>query len=201
MKFKNYDEYIEKSQDFAQPILKEIRSVVHEACPQVKEEFKWSFPNFTYKGSILCFMASFKQHVSFGFWLGPIMDDPEKLLIARGTESMGNFGKLTSVNDLPERSVFIRYIRHAADLIDQGKKLPAKKTGDKKDLQVPKELLDALSKSDKAKATFEAFSYSHQKEYSQWIEEAKTGATKEKRAAQAIEWMEEGKPRNWKYMK
>ncbi len=199
-KFKSYEDYIGQSQEFARPILKAIRKVVNEACPEASEEFKWGFPNFTYKGQILCFMASFKQHVSCGFWLGPIMDDPDNILQERGESSMGNFGKIRSVDDLPESKTFIRYIHHAMDLIDQGKKLPTKKASEKKQLEVPAELVAALKENAKARSTFDNFSYTNQKEYAEWISEAKREETKQKRLAQAIEWMAEGKPKNWKYM-
>ena len=81
-----------------------------------------------------------------------------------------------------------------------GIKLPAKqKISNSAPVEVPDYFTKALGKNKKANAAFEKFSNSHRKEYVQWISEAKTEATRDKRMAQAIEWLQEGKSRNWKY--
>lgn len=201
MKYKNFDQYIDNSAAFAQPILKEIRFILHEACQEIKEEFKWSFPNYTYKGKILCHMAAFKGHATFGFWLGSIMTDPAKIFVRDSEGGMGHFGKMQSLDDLPDRNELISYVHEAMALIDEGKTLPIKKESIKKELIVPVILLTALEKSHAAKMTFEKFSYSHKKEYVEWILEAKTETTRTKRVQQTIEWLSEGKTRNWKYAK
>jgi uncharacterized protein YdeI (YjbR/CyaY-like superfamily) len=64
---------------------------------------------------------------------------------------------------------------------------------------VPQDLKSALARNAKARAAFEGFSPSHRREYVEWIEDAKRDDTRRKRLATAIEWMGEGKPRNWKY--
>src|SRR4051794_24982863 len=113
------DDYIAKSADFAKPILAYLRKVVHEACPEVKETIKWSFPNFEYRGSILCNMASFKQHCSFGFWLGGQMSDPDHLIETSGEKtSMGHLGQIKSMADLPTAPVLGRYIREEMALTE-----------------------------------------------------------------------------------
>jgi uncharacterized protein YdeI (YjbR/CyaY-like superfamily) len=200
-KFKDYDDYIENSNDFAKPILRYLRACVNEACPDVKEEFKWSFPNFTYKGSILCHMAGLKNHVGFGFWLGEIMEDPDSILHRRGNEGMGNLGKITSIEDLPNKKILIKYLKNAAQLTDQGKKLPVAKKKTKKEVVIPEILLDALGRNDSAAETFNNFSPSNKRDYTEWIEGAKTDKTRDKRLEQTIEWLEQGKVRNWKYLK
>src|SRR6476620_11178614 len=118
------DDYINKSADFAKPILEHLRKVVHTACPNVKEVIKWSFPNFEYNGSILCNMAAFKQHCSFGFWLGSQMSDPNNLIQKVGEKtSMGSLGQIKSINDVPPQDVLIRYIHEAMGLIEKGVKV------------------------------------------------------------------------------
>lgn len=195
-----FDQYIEKSQEFARPILIHLRKLVHEACPEVEEKMKWSFPNFDYKGSILCSMASFKQHCAFGFWLANVMDDPDDILKNEGESAMGQLGRITSLKDLPSDAILIKYIIEAMRLIDAGVKLQKKPvTAESKDLIVPEILDKALKSNDRARATFDKFSNSNRKEYIVWINEAKTEATKEKRLATTMEWLEEGKTRNWKY--
>lgn len=193
------DAYIEKSAPFAHPILEHLRELVHKACPDVTETIKWGFPHFEYKG-ILCSMAAFKQHCSFGFWKGAIMKDSQGLLKSVGETSMSHFEKVTSLKDLPSDKILVAYIKEAVKLNDEDVKLPAKpKSAVKKEVNPPPELLAALKKNKAASKAYEAFSPSHKREYIEWITEAKTEATRNKRLEQAIEMMSEGKSRHWKY--
>ena len=192
---KRVDTYIAKSADFAQPILRELREIVHEGCPDVEETIKWRFPNFTYKG-ILCGMASFQQHCAFGFWKGSLVIDGNN----NNVDAMGQFGRITSLKDLPSRRVLLAYVKKARQLNDDGVKVPRKsKPGEKKDLKVPDYFSVALKKNKKAAANFEAFSFSKKKDYVEWLTEAKTDETRERRLVTSVEWIAEGKSRNWKY--
>jgi uncharacterized protein YdeI (YjbR/CyaY-like superfamily) len=192
------DAYIARSAEFARPILEHIRAVVHAACPDVDETMKWSFPHFDYKG-MLCSMAAFKEHCAFGFWKG-------ELIVPKGggeaETGMGHFGKITRLSDLPSKKVLTGYIKEAMRLNDEGVKSPSrsKPKAPKPQLAIPDDLARALSANDAARATFDKFSPSHRREYIEWITEAKTQATRTKRLETAVEWMAEGKPRNWKYM-
>lgn len=189
------DAYIQKSAEFAQPILTHLRKLIHKACPDVVETIKWSMPGFEYKG-FLCNFAAFKQHCAFGFWKQSVMESDA---FPQNKTAMGSFGRLTSVKDLPSDKVMIGLIKQAAKLNDDGVKVQRKAPAPKKDLVVPADLTKALSKNKAAKTAFENFSYSHKKEYVQWIEEAKTEPTRNKRVATTVEWLSEGKSRNWKY--
>jgi uncharacterized protein YdeI (YjbR/CyaY-like superfamily) len=192
------DKYIEKAQPFAKPILLHIRDLVHQACPQTVETIKWGFPHFDYKG-MMCSMASFKQHCSFGFWKASLMTDNAKLFDLGDRDGMGHFGKIESLDDLPTDEVMLAYIREACELNDSDVKLPSKPKKEQKELIIPPVLLEALSKNDLAAKTFDGFPYSCKKEYSEWVSDAKTDTTRDKRIAQTIEWLAEGKRRNWKY--
>jgi uncharacterized protein YdeI (YjbR/CyaY-like superfamily) len=193
------DKYIEKAQPFAKPILLHIRKLVHQACPKVEETIKWGFPHFDYKG-MMCSMASFKEHCSFGFWKHSIMVESGFFKKNRETEGgMGILGKIASLEHLPSDEKFIEYIKEACRLNDENIKLPPKAKKEPKELIIPPVLLEALAKNDKASATFEKFPYSCKKEYVEWISQAKTELTRDKRTAQTIEWLAEGKRRNWKY--
>jgi len=193
------DAYIAKSADFAKPILKRLRKLIHSACPEVVEKLKWSMPSFEYKG-ILCGFAAFKHHATFGFWKGDLMFSGDKFVQKRASEAMGHFGRLTKLSDLPSDKLLLSYIKEAMRLNDEGIKKAAKPQPKVKPvLVVPPELLAALKKNAKAKATFDAFSYSHKKEYTEWIGEAKQAETQVRRLATAIKWLSEGKSRNWKY--
>ena len=197
-KDKRVDDYIAKSADFAKPILSHISQLVHTVCPQVEETIKWSFPNFDYKG-VFCSMAAFKEHRSFGFWKAAIMKDAKKME-ANQDNSMGHLGKIKSLSDLPPDKVLISYIKEAAKLNDEGIKLPPrKKPAEKKELIIPDYFIKALSKNKTTYKIFEAFSPSHKKEYVEWITEAKTEETKNKRLEKALEQIAEGKARHWKY--
>jgi uncharacterized protein YdeI (YjbR/CyaY-like superfamily) len=196
------DAYIAKSADFAKPILTHLRQVIHAACPEVEETWKWSFPNFLYKGEILCSMAAFKQHCSFGFWKASLMQDVDNILTITDREAMGHLGKIQGLKDLPKDTVLKKYIKAAMKLTDAGAKLPPKKKvtdREKSQLEVPADFAKELKKSKSAVKTFEAFSYTNKKEYIEWFNEAKTEATRNKRIAQAVEWIAEGKIRHWKY--
>ena len=192
------DAYIAKSAEFARPILEHLRAVVHESCPRVEEDMKWSMPHFMYEG-MLCGMAAFKQHCTFGFWKGSLVVGAEGQ-----KDAMGQFGCITSVKDLPSKKVLTGYVRQAMKLNEDKVPSPSrakKKTTARAEPVVPPELARALGKSRKARQTFEAFSPSHRREYIQWITEAKREETRERRVETTIEWLEEGKPRNWKYVR
>ncbi len=197
MKDPRVDAYIAKAADFAKPILTALRDSVHEACPDVEEAIKWRFPHFMYKG-MLCSMASFKEHAAFGFWKGSlVVGDASK-----NAEAMGHLGRLTTTGDLPPRRVLAAYIKRAVALNDDGVKVKrAPKRAAAKAPRTPDILSAALKKRAKARAAFAAFSPSHKREYVEWITEAKTEATRARRVATAVEWMEAGKARNWKYEK
>jgi uncharacterized protein YdeI (YjbR/CyaY-like superfamily) len=189
------DAYIAQSADFAQPVLKHLRSIVHAACPQADEAIKWGFPHFVYGGRILASMASFKAHCAFGFWHGEQVAEAGK-----GHEAMGQFGRIASLKDLPAKGELAKMVKKAAALIDAGVK-PARavKAAPKPVLAPPLELAEALARNASARRTFEAFSPSQRREYIEWIVEAKRDDTRARRLAQTIEWLQEGKTRNWKY--
>ncbi|ASS49999.1 MAG: hypothetical protein A3D31_10520 [Candidatus Fluviicola riflensis] len=193
--------YIANSAEFAQPILIELRAIIHNFCPEVVETIKWSFPVFVYKDSILCNMASFKEHCSFGFWLGSLMKDPHGILQRTEQGGMGDLGKLKSVDDLPDAAKLGASILEGMQLIEAGAKLPKKPRKDQKELTIPNELTKALAEHAAAKTVFDNFSYSHQREYVEWLNEAKTEATLNKRLETTISNLLEGKSKEWKYKK
>ena len=196
------DAYIAQSAPFARPILQHLRELVHKACPDVQETIKWSYPFYEYHGTTLCNMSAFKQHCSFGFWKASLLKDPEGILQVADKHSMGHLDKLTSLKDLPADKILIAYIKEAAQLNKEGVKLPARpKAAPKKELPTPAGLIAAFKKDKKAQATFDAFPPSHRREYIEWITEAKTEETRQKRIATTLEWLAEGKSRNWKYQK
>jgi uncharacterized protein YdeI (YjbR/CyaY-like superfamily) len=197
---KRIDAYIAQSAPFAQAILQHLRALIHKAVPQVTETIKWGMPFFEYEGP-LCNMAAFKQHCAFGFWKASLMKDPQGLLQQMEKSAMGHLGRIRSLEDLPADKVLLAYIKEAAALNKQGVKAAPKAPKVQEELEVPDDLKKALARNKAAAKTFQDFSYSNKKEYLEWITEAKTEDTRIKRLHTAIEWMAEGKPRNWKYMK
>jgi uncharacterized protein YdeI (YjbR/CyaY-like superfamily) len=188
------DAYIEKANDFAKPILTRVRAMVHEACPDVVETIKWSSPFFDYEGQMMCAMAAFKEHCSLIFWKAPLIEG----VPPNGDKSRGSFGRITSVKELPSRKMFTGFIKAAMALNDAGITVKRPKSV-KPEAKVPKELAAALKKNRKAATVFANFPPGQRREYCDWISEAKREETKGKRVAQAIEWIAEGKTRNWKY--
>jgi uncharacterized protein YdeI (YjbR/CyaY-like superfamily) len=193
------DAYIAKAADFAKPILKHLRKLVHTACPEVEETLKWNMPAFTYKG-ILCGMAAFKEHCTFGAWKHSLI---KVQLGAQGKsqEAMGQLGRVKSLNDLPADKTLLAYLGQAARLNEHGIKVERpRRSAAKKELEVPDYFSAALKKNKKALDTFESFSRSHKKEYVEWVTEAKRDETRAKRVETSIAWLAQGKPRNWKYL-
>lgn len=189
------DAYIAKSAPFAKPILEHIRETVHSACPAVEETIKWGFPHFDYKG-MLCSMASFKAHCAFGFWKASLLLDEN----SRSDEAMGQMGRVTSISELPPKRDLVRLVKAAAKLNDEGVAIERVRKP-KPALDNPEDLVAALAKNRKARTVFDEFTPGKRREYIEWLDEAKTDATRKSRLAQAIEWIAEGKSRNWKYMK
>jgi hypothetical protein len=190
------DEYIAKAPDYAKPILEQLRATVHEVVPDVTEEIKWQMPHFAYKG-MFCGMGAFKDHAVFGFWKA-------RLVFAerfKGMRLADQFGEMRTVADIPAKKQFAAYLKRAKDLNDSGTKIVRKPAAPKKSVRTPSFVTAALKKNKKAAATFAAFPPSHKREYLEWLTDAKTDETRQRRLAQALEWLAEGKPRNWKYMR
>ena len=194
------DAYIEKAAPFAQPILTHLRELMHQACPRAVETMKWSMPFFVQQNIIVAHLAAFKKHVAFGFW-GPGM---KKLLTKEGLvakNSMGPFGHLSSLKDLPPDKSLLSYMRHAADLIESGQRTQSierpKKPAKRKPVQVPKELAAALKKNKLAAKAFAEFSPSCRRAYCMWIAAAKRPETRQKRLRQAVSMIAQGKAHYW----
>lgn len=187
------DAYIEKQGAFAQPILRHLRAMVHSACPECEETLKWSMPSFLYKGKILAGMAAFKAHATFGYWNDSMLQQDEK-----NRSAMGQFGRLTSLDDLPPKAALVDLTRKSMALIEAGAK-PPRAMSRKPPFTVPQDLRAAIDAAPAAKATFDAFPPSCQREYVEWVTEARRDETRAKRLAQTLEWLAEGKRRHWKY--
>ena len=190
------DAYIAKAAPFAQPILQHLRDVVHEACPGVEETMKWSTPHFLHKG-MLCGMAAFKAHVAFGFWKGALVLGSD----GKDKAAMGQFGRLTKLDDLPSDRTLKSLVKKAMKLNEAGEKLPRPPKHPKPPVVAPDDLAAALKRNKKAQATYDGFPTSHKREYVDWITEARRPETRKRRLASAIEWMAQGKSHNWRYEK
>jgi uncharacterized protein YdeI (YjbR/CyaY-like superfamily) len=185
------DAYIVKQREFARPILKHLREVIHAGCPGVVETIKWSMPAFEYEGPLVG-IAGFKEHVTFALW-------KHDLLVKQARTGMSSIGRIESMADLPSKAALVALVKKAAVLNEKGVKAPMRSKTPKKAIPMHPALKSALAKNAKAKATFDAFSPSHKREYLEWITDAKAEETRARRVAQAIEWIAAGKGRNWKY--
>ncbi len=211
------DAYINRAKPFAHPILEHLRELVHKGCPQVVETIKWSRPFFEYRGVILGNMSAFNEHCSFGFWgveIGAVLREAGALQDG----AMGSLGRITNVKDLPCDKLMLGWIRQSVGFIDRGEytspisaRHEKKRAGadeakgqavvkaEKPAVEAPAEFIAALKKNKKAAAAFEAFSPSCKREYVEWVADAKRAETRDKRIDTAVEWIAEGKQRNWKY--
>jgi len=187
------DAYIERQAEFARPLLSHLRGVIHEACPDCQETIKWSMPSFTHRGKILAHFAAFKAHAAFGYWNDSMLSQDEK-----NRSAMGQFGRLTALDDLPDRATLVELTRKSMALIEEGVK-PPRATGKKAPLAVPQDMRAAIDAVPAAKATFDGFAPSSQRDYVEWVTEAKREETRTKRLNQSVEWLAEGKKRHWKY--
>ncbi len=190
------DGYIAAQADFAQAILRHLRKAVHASCTEAVETLKWGMPAFMYKGEILATMAGFKAHASFAFWRGSLVVGEEHVR----SGAMCQFGRLTSVDDLPPPDVLAQLIVRAVALAASGAK-PSRKKMRNEPLQIPPDLEAALKNDAAASATFQAFPLSSRRDYVDWVTEAKRPTTRANRIAEAVAWMAEGKRRNWKFEK
>lgn len=188
------DAYIARSADFAKPILAHLRAIVHEACPETEETMKWSSPAFMYRGKILCSFAAFKAHATFGFWRGK-----EVLGEDAGMDAMGQFGRIASLDDLPEPVALKALIQKGMAVTDGGPAPRQPKHPSRQPIAMPDDLAEALAHNAEASATYDSFPPSAQYDYLEWVTEAKRPDTRAKRVAQSIEWLAEGKRRHWKY--
>lgn len=188
------DAYIAKAQPFARPILEKVRERVHAVVPDVEEAMKWSMPAYIVGGKILLITAAFKAHAALNFWRGQELRGD-----TANAEAMGQFGKLTSVADLPPDGELDRLIKEAAKVAKNAPAPRKTKHAPKPPPQMHPDFAAALSKAPKAKAALDGFPPSAQRDYLEWISEAKQDATRHKRIATAVEWLSEGKRRNWKY--
>jgi uncharacterized protein YdeI (YjbR/CyaY-like superfamily) len=198
------DAYLAKARPFAQPVLTHLRALVHKGCPEVEETIKWSRPFFEYRGAILCNISAFKEHCSFGFWgeeIGAVLRDAGALQ----ADGMGTLGRIASLKDLPSDRQMLAWLRQAASFVDTGQytsPIAARRKvvkAPKLAVEAPDEFTAALKKDKKAAAVFASFSPSCKREYVEWIADAKRDETRKKRIATAIDWIAEGKQRNWKY--
>lgn len=195
------DFYLNTANVDFQPMLAALRDVVHRTCPDVEETIKWGMPTFLYRGRILCGMAAFKQHMSFGYW------QHAEVLGEAASEArtgMGSYGKLRTAADIPKPALLKSHIRRAMQLIDEAvagtaptRPRPAR-TARPEAVPSPA-FAAALNGNPIARKHFEAFPPGQRREYIDWINEAKRDDTRERRIAQAIAWLGEGKRRNWKY--
>jgi uncharacterized protein YdeI (YjbR/CyaY-like superfamily) len=185
------DAYIARAQPFARPILEKVRERVHAAVPGIEETIKWSHPTFCKGGKIVLGTAAFKQHVAVNFWRG------QELGLDRSDGAMGQLGKLTSVADLPTN--LDELIASAAKLADSARAPRKAKHAPKSSHAMHPDFAAALKHAPKAKAAFDGFPPSARRDYLEWIGEAKQETTRQKRIATAIEWLSEGRRRNWQY--
>lgn len=193
------DAYIAAAQPFARPILERLRRAVHAGCPGVEETIKWSAPFFVHGGRILANMAAFRQHCAFGFWHGRDAVDQ-----GRDGEAMGQFGRIVTLADLPAPAALKALVQAAVKRMDADAAAPrpTKTRGAARPVLVmPADFDAALDSQPAAREAYDGFAPSKQRDYLEWVLEAKQPATRARRIAQSVAWLAEGKARHWKYQR
>lgn len=197
---KRVDEYITSAAPFARPILAHLRKLIHRACPDIEEGIKWNAPFFSHRGKILCFFAEFKAHVAFGFWHPQMKKIVAPSHRRKAGGGMGTFGRIATREDLPDDRALSRYLKAAMALNEaEAKKSPARKS--RPALTAPPALAEALRRHPRAQASWLEFTPGARRDYIEWIFDAKRAETREQRLRTTLEWVAEGKRRNWKYEK
>ena len=196
-----FDEYIEKSADFAKPVMNYLRDIIHETCPEVEEIMKWAIPHFDYKGDMMCILAAYKNHCSFSLYKAELMSDAKIIASVKAGQKMGYMDKIKSLSDLPAKEILVAYIKEAMVLNEIGAKKARPVSEKPKVIEVPDYFSEILAATPSVKEIFESKSPSFRKDYLVWIIDAKTEATRQKRIEQSLEWIAEGKDRFWQYKK
>jgi uncharacterized protein YdeI (YjbR/CyaY-like superfamily) len=185
------DAYIARAEPFARPILEKVRDRVHAVVPDIEEAMKWSHPTYLRNGKIVLGTAAFSRHASVHFWRG------QELGFEAKSGAMGQLGKLASTDDLPaELDAMIA----AAARLSTAAPAPRKTTHEPRPApEMHPDFAAALARAPKASSVLDGFPPSARRDYLEWIADAKQDATRQKRIATAVEWLNEGKRRNWKY--
>ncbi len=199
--------YLAAAAEPQRSLLEAFRSAALEACPEAVPTVRWKQPMLDHHGPLLMLSAR-KAHVNLTFWLGRQMKDPEGVLTDVGSRSGLRTLRVEASGEPPPRELLRAYVAEAAALNEAraaakraGRPSPrARPARSRPEPRVPEDLAAALERSPSAAAVFAGFSPTNRREYVEWLTEAKREATRARRLAQAIEWIAEGKPRNWKYM-
>ena len=195
------DAYIAKSADFAKPILRHVRTLMHRGCPRIEEAIKWGVPTFEREG-IVAMMAAFKRHVAFGFWSEKLIREKlgaEADRVFPKDAKLGMGGRrYLSRDELPPDAAILRAVKVAVALNESGerrKRVRKRKPPPK----APPDLAAALKKNARARATWARITPGQQREYVEWLTEAKREETRARRLAEALKLLAAGRTRYWKY--
>ena len=201
MKIPAVDAYIAKSADFAQPILRHVRKLMHKGCPRIEETIKWGVPAFEREG-IVAMMAAFKGHVAFGFWSEKLIREKlgreaERVFPKDAKLGMGGRRYLSRA-ELPPDAAILRAVKMAVALNESGER-PVRVRKRKPPPKAPRHLTAALKKNAKARTTWSRLTPGQQREYVEWLAEARREETRARRLAETLALLAAGKTRHWKY--
>lgn len=174
-----------------------IQQLVNQT--ELQKEFKWGGEVYTYnKKNVLAF-SGFKNHFALWFYNGVLLIDKDKILIAASegkTKALRQW-RFTSSDEMNLKKIK-QYIDEAIQLVKNGKEIKPEKS-------IPKEvnhfLQNALNQNDNLNSSFKALTKGKQKDYNEYIDEAKQEKTKVSRLEKIIPLILDGKGLHDKYKK
>jgi len=193
-KNKTVDEYIKKRKDWFTELIF-LRKII--LSTELQETIKWGAPVYTINGKNVVGIAAFKSYVSLWFFQGALLKDKKKKLVnaQEGVTKALRHWKFNSKKEIDKKLVK-EYLLEAIENQKKGKQI---KPAAKKPLKIPKELNSAFTKNKKLKNCFGELTPYKQREYAEYISEAKREETKMTRLKKIIPMILEKKGLNDKY--
>lgn len=188
-------QYIESADVKKKEILQRLRDFLNRDDFGLTEDWKWHAPNFNSNGMV-CWLAFFKSHVGLNFFKGSLIEDLHGLYDNASMDKGNRIIKYKTINEINE-NLLEYYIYEAIKHNKEGAKITSKKV----EIEVPKDLAKALEKDIMAKDFFTNLAPGYKRDYIDWIISAKQEKTRLKRLETTLEWLGQGKKKNWRYKK
>lgn len=196
-KYTNTHLYIAAQEKYKE-LLESLNSIIEDCA--LEPQIKWGAPCYTYKGKNVIGLAAFKEYVAIWFFQGGLLEDKAKVLVNanEGVTKALRQWRFKTMEEI-DRSLIQQYILESITNFNEGRTIKPSK--EKKEIVVPKEIQDAFEKDNALKAAFNDLSNSCQREYCEYIAEAKKVDTRMRRLEKIIPMIIDHKGLHDKYKK